>query len=104
LGIGVLKDKDVEGMLRAIVPLAEKLVLTEPNNPRALSVQELASLVAKYKKDYVIKEKISEAVQTALSLAESDSLIVFAGSLYMAGEVRKQFRDKIQNQSIWERS
>jgi dihydrofolate synthase/folylpolyglutamate synthase len=93
LGIGILKDKDVEGMLDFIVPFAEKLVLTKPNSPRALSVSGLESLIEKHKKPYIVKEKISDAVQTALSLANPDTLIIFAGSLYMIGEVRKLFRN-----------
>ncbi|WZL74445.1 bifunctional folylpolyglutamate synthase/dihydrofolate synthase [Clostridiaceae bacterium 35-E11] len=93
LGIGILGDKDVDPMLAEIIPLATNVVLTEPDNPRALAVEKLSEKVAKYEKTVSKKKKISEAVETALSLANEEDVVVFAGSLYMIGEVRRILRN-----------
>ncbi|QZY56240.1 bifunctional folylpolyglutamate synthase/dihydrofolate synthase [Crassaminicella profunda] len=93
LGIGILGDKDAS-MLDEIVPFAKKMVLTQPNNPRAMSVENLEEILKKYKKTIVKKENIKEAVQEALSLADSEDVVVFAGSLYMIGEVRTILKNK----------
>lgn len=43
--VGVLADKDYASMLDALVPLAAQVVCTEPPNPRALGVADLAAAV-----------------------------------------------------------
>lgn len=93
LGIGILGDKDAS-MLDEIVPLANKLVLTKPNNPRAMSVENLEKILEKYEKITLKKEKIVDAVEEALFLANDDDVVVFAGSLYMIGEVRTILKNK----------
>ncbi|WP_053956109.1 bifunctional folylpolyglutamate synthase/dihydrofolate synthase [Inediibacterium massiliense] len=93
LGIGILADKD-EKMLDIIIPLANKVVITKPNNPRALEVEKLGKKIEKYKKEIWIKENIKDAVDTSLSIANERDVIVFAGSLYMIGEVRSILKIK----------
>jgi len=88
LGIGILADKDVNAMLDIIVPKVDELVLTEPNNPRALKLDKLACLIDKYNKPYNVHEDIDKAVAKALEMADQDDVVVFCGSLYMIGQVR----------------
>ncbi|QXM05547.1 bifunctional folylpolyglutamate synthase/dihydrofolate synthase [Crassaminicella indica] len=93
LGLGILADKDSK-MIEEIVPLAKKLVITKPNSLRAMSVEALKEKTDSFHKPTIIKEKISDAVKTALSLASAEDIVVFAGSLYMIGEVRSILRNK----------
>ncbi len=94
LGIGILGDKDVDGMLDEIIPLAKQLVLTEPDNPRALPVEKLAEKIKKYEKPFMIRKEIRDAVQATLLLAEKEEMAVFCGSLYMIGKVRTILKRK----------
>ncbi|QEK12551.1 bifunctional folylpolyglutamate synthase/dihydrofolate synthase [Crassaminicella thermophila] len=93
LCLGILGDKD-SSMIDEIVPLAQKLVLTKPDNPRAMSVEKLYEKVAKFEKTTLKKEKIADAVETALSLANFEDVVVFAGSLYMIGNVRTLLKNR----------
>ena len=88
LVLGILGDKDVEGMLREIVPLADRIVLTKPNNPRAMNLDKLAEQVSAYGEVTMKTETISRAVKEALDRSSTDDVIVFCGSLYMIGDVR----------------
>lgn len=92
LVIGILEDKDYEEMLKELIPMADTVICTAPDNPRALSAARLAEAVAKNFQRSQIKvyaeEKIENAVKLAYSLAAAEDMIVFAGSLYMIGHVR----------------
>ncbi|MCT4604848.1 MAG: bifunctional folylpolyglutamate synthase/dihydrofolate synthase [Marinisporobacter sp.] len=87
LALGILGDKDPK-MIEEIVPLAKSLVLTKPNNPRAMSVEKLKERTEHFHKPTIMKEKISDAVKEAIAMATPEEVVVFAGSLYMIGEVR----------------
>jgi len=91
--VGILKDKDVDGMLEIIMPYLDSVIVTKPDNPRAMSAKEL---VTHFKGVDVLNvcESISEAV-TALYAHHSENvdtsnqtLYLAFGSLYMIGEVR----------------
>lgn len=105
LVLGILKDKDAREMLKEIVTLADTIITTSPNNPRALTADELANIIrevfdqsANDEKDSVtvnnkrikiyVRERVAEAVEQALKLASPENMVVFAGSLYMIGEAR----------------
>ncbi|NLU09973.1 MAG: bifunctional folylpolyglutamate synthase/dihydrofolate synthase [Tepidanaerobacter acetatoxydans] len=115
LVIGILEDKDYKDMLHDIVPVADIIITTAPNNPRALAACELADIIAELFGDSVIQmnaedldigkkinsnttiqvyaeEKIEDAAKLAKALADSEYMIVFAGSLYMIGYVRTLLR------------
>ncbi|SHM63554.1 dihydrofolate synthase / folylpolyglutamate synthase [Caldanaerovirga acetigignens] len=92
LVIGILSDKDYVDMLSEITPIADSIITTRPDSPRALSAAELAESIRKltFGKTPEVYESddIEKAVKAALDMASSEDLVVFAGSLYLIGKVR----------------
>ncbi|MDR7870411.1 MAG: folylpolyglutamate synthase/dihydrofolate synthase family protein [Tissierellaceae bacterium] len=88
LGLGILKDKDVDHMLQKLIPLADIIVTTEVDMPRKLDAEELASKIKAYNENVYVKKDIKEAIDMAISLSNKNDLILFGGSLYLIGEVR----------------
>jgi len=92
LVVGILEDKDYREMLKELVPVADTVICTAPDNPRALSATRLAETVSdifpKNQLKLYTREKIEDAVELASSLANDEDMVVFAGSLYMIGHVR----------------
>lgn len=88
LGIGILKDKDVDHMIETLIPLADKVIVTEVNMPRKLDADILAQKIEKFHKEVYVERDIKEAIDKAISISNKDDLILFGGSLYLIGEVR----------------
>lgn len=85
LVIGILKDKDHKAILKMLVPLFDKVIITRPSLYRALEPEIIAKDMPK--KDLLIKKDVKEAVAYAKSIAKKDGLIVVTGSIYVVGEV-----------------
>ena len=88
--VGILKDKDIEGMIEVISPYLDQVMTTKPDNPRAMSAEALATHfdASKVLGHY---ESIKEAVEKVYALdaiAETPTLYLGFGSLYMIGEIR----------------
>ncbi|MCC8191022.1 MAG: bifunctional folylpolyglutamate synthase/dihydrofolate synthase [Planctomycetes bacterium] len=92
---GVAGDKDYRGMLRILAPLFRNVVVTPFSSPRAVEPAELSAFLASEYPAIRIAAAIDPA--HALELAEEftpcDGLIFTAGSLYLAGEMRKLCRE-----------
>jgi|YelNatPaOPRAMG01_1025707.scaffolds.fasta_scaffold23869_2 dihydrofolate synthase/folylpolyglutamate synthase len=89
---GVLADKDYRRMLKKIVALASKIILTPLQTDRAVPFEKLLRAAAGMMKDKPISAKnTSDAVARALALAQRDDLICAAGSFYLAGEIKQSF-------------
>lgn len=91
--VGILRDKEVEEMLDIISEQVDEWIVTEPDNPRAMSKEELAKKLIKYNKSIQISQSVEEAVEMAVSRAEHtpNSQVIAFGSLYMIGHVRTLF-------------
>ncbi|MDI9476234.1 MAG: bifunctional folylpolyglutamate synthase/dihydrofolate synthase [Natronincolaceae bacterium] len=87
--VGMLQDKDVKAVLEDLIPLANKVIATRPDNPRAMRAADLAEQLKMFGKETHFYEDIKEAIKTAIEITKQDEAIIFAGSLYMIGEVRK---------------
>jgi dihydrofolate synthase/folylpolyglutamate synthase len=86
-----MADKDIRGILRRLLPLAETAIFTQPRYTRAANPEELRRLARPYiQKHYVIPD-VASAIQEAKRLAGPDDMICIAGSLYFAGEVKELF-------------
>lgn len=89
LVLGIMADKDIKGILRRLLPLAETAIFTQPRYARAADPEELKRLARPYlKKHYVINDPAA-AIEQAKQLADADDAICIAGSLYFAGEVKE---------------
>lgn len=87
--VGMLQDKDVKAVLEDLIPLANKVIATRPDNPRAMKAVDLADELKTFGKETYFYEDIKEAIKMAIKITRQDEVIIFAGSLYMIGEVRK---------------
>lgn len=85
---GILGDKDYSEMIKVIMPLVDKAVITEVNMPRKLAAETLAVEARKYLDDVYVEKDIKKAVDKAIDLADEDDLVVFGGSLYLIGDIR----------------
>ena len=88
LVLGILADKAVTDMLMEIVPQADTLIVTRPDNPRAADPAELGRIIRTIcNKPVFLKEEAASALECAFALASPDDLILIAGSLYLLSEV-----------------
>lgn len=89
--LGVMADKDAEGIVRALVPVASGFVCTRSSSSRALAPEVLAEAVRDAGGRVIaIEPAVTEAIERALR--ESRAGVLCAGSLYVAGEATAAFR------------
>ena len=87
--LGILHDKDIDKMLRALVRPEDLIVMTPPQSDRAEKARVLAEEAAQYARSVAYREDNVEALALALSLAQEGRLLVVAGSLYLIGGLRQ---------------
>lgn len=86
--IGMLRDKDVDSVLNVLIPKCTKVITTKPDSDRALEADELKEKIIKMGIDATAVNNIKEAVKLSVDTWKEDEVVIFAGSLYMIGEVR----------------
>ncbi|MEK6681775.1 MAG: folylpolyglutamate synthase/dihydrofolate synthase family protein [Nitrospirota bacterium] len=91
LVLGILSDKDIDGILSELVPISEKIIVTRPDYYRAAGHYELKDRIKRFGKDAIVINSISEAVIYAKEFAQSDTAICITGSLFTVGEARALF-------------
>ncbi len=94
---GAMRDKAISEIANIIFPLAERVIATQAENPRAASPQEIAELGAHTQTEILQAKSVPEALDRARCLAGNKGLIVITGSIYIVGEalgilVRKPVR------------
>jgi dihydrofolate synthase/folylpolyglutamate synthase len=87
---GAAQDKDIPGMLRVLAPLADRLVLTESGNPRGLpAANAVAHVPEGLDLSLEVEPDPREALTRAVARAGAEDVVCVAGSLYLAGRVRR---------------
>jgi dihydrofolate synthase/folylpolyglutamate synthase len=84
---GVMRDKDVAGMLSALLPCCATLVCTTPPSPRALEADALAALAS----GLPSAPRRIDVVPIGVRLAHACSAgtrVVAAGSIFLLGPLR----------------
>ena len=87
LVLGISNDKDIKGICNELNELADEVILTQSNNPRATEPKVLA----KYFKDKSpdITKNVVESLELAIKKANREDLILVTGSLFVVGEARE---------------
>jgi dihydrofolate synthase/folylpolyglutamate synthase len=92
--IGIMKDKDIQSMLRLLAPLADRIILTKPHTDRATPPSLLKKTLGQNGKKAEVEEDLKEAIERGLSLTQKEDLLCITGSLYTVGEARAYFHSK----------
>ncbi|EKS4345751.1 bifunctional folylpolyglutamate synthase/dihydrofolate synthase [Clostridium sporogenes] len=87
--LGILKDKQVEDMIKTLVPLADRVLTVTPHNDRGESSKELMHIALKYNNNCEYLEDYKECYNKGKSYYEEGDMILICGSLYMVGDMRK---------------
>jgi dihydrofolate synthase/folylpolyglutamate synthase len=99
--LGILGEKDAKGVLKALEPVVDRLIVTKSDSPRALPVAELfAVAVQVFGNDRVFKEDdLNSAITYAMEQAtlinqvsDGVSAVVITGSVVTAGSAREILR------------
>ena len=88
LVIGILDDKPYGSILKSLVPLCRRVILTRARIDRALSPEMLYSEAQKMAADITLIPDVAGAVTHAARTARPDEVICIAGSLYVVGEAK----------------
>ncbi|MEW6081452.1 MAG: folylpolyglutamate synthase/dihydrofolate synthase family protein [Bacillota bacterium] len=99
LVLGVLTDKDVEGMIKALVPVTSYAVTTRPASLRSMDPVTLAGMLGRQGLEAKAIEDIPRALDCALDCAGPEDMVLVAGSIYLAGPARTYLRSKTQELS-----
>lgn len=82
---GVMADKQVDEIARILFPLTHQLILTAPDQARALAAQEIAKLPAAHQAR--VMPSLAEAL-LVIHEAKPEDVVFITGSLYLVGEAR----------------
>lgn len=100
--VGMMRDKDARGILAALEPAVDEVVLTAANSSRAMHIDDLAATAREVFDDsrVVVEDELPDAIETAIGLAtdadgDSDPIsgagVVITGSVAMVGQARTLF-------------
>jgi dihydrofolate synthase/folylpolyglutamate synthase len=86
-----LKDKKYFQMLHKIAPLAYKIILPRLTAARAEHPDNIIKIIHKIGYKAQVAGSVYRAIKIARVLAAKDDLILAAGSLYLAAEIKQKF-------------
>ncbi len=96
--IGIMKDKDIEGILNPLVQISETIIVTRPKGERPASPERLKEALKKLDKRYngnyisnsvITTNTVDAAVERAKELCSKNHIILVTGSFYTTGEVKE---------------
>lgn len=91
---GILADKQIDSIIKFLTKITDHIIVTEPDNPRKLAASELAKHMADAGVTAEVASDAEAAMHRAKELADGYDVILFAGSLYLIGDVRRLWRNE----------
>ena len=88
LVIGMMQDKNLPVFLNTLVPLADAVILTQINSPRAATVRVLREALPVLDRPLYERDEPGAAIDLATCLASENDLICITGSLFLVGHVK----------------
>ena len=88
LVLGVLNDKDIDGLAKHLGRIAAISIATAPKSKRAYQARVVAEHLKKYCSHVETIESVGDAVERALGIASDNDTVLITGSLYTIGEAR----------------
>ncbi len=79
--LGMLSDKDVDGVVRELVPVCSRMIATQPDSPRAMPVDRLVDVASAHLEVDSKYPSIHTAMEAAM---DGEGMILVTGSFRMA--------------------
>jgi dihydrofolate synthase/folylpolyglutamate synthase len=92
LVLGVLADKDVDGIVRCLVPQFPRVTVCQSRSPRALPAEELARRVREHDTECACYDSVERAVTETVARAGPEDVVVVTGSLTVVAEARQELK------------
>jgi dihydrofolate synthase/folylpolyglutamate synthase len=89
LVFGAMRDKAVQEMADILFPVAEYIVVTHIENPRAASTEELLQAGSRTGASMLAVETVAAALARASEITSSNGVIVVTGSIFLVGDAMK---------------
>lgn len=96
---GMMADKEVEKSLKPLIEKCNEFVAVTPQNPRAMSGEELSIIATNYCNKVSFFDSAVKGVDYCFSKLNPNSVLFVVGSLYLAGETRQHIIDLINLQN-----
>jgi dihydrofolate synthase / folylpolyglutamate synthase len=89
LVIGATADHEYTALLKNLLPLGNKIILTQSHHPRAATPEMLAEVAANLGFETTIEPTVERALQTALDSARPRDVVCVTGSLFCVASARE---------------
>jgi dihydrofolate synthase/folylpolyglutamate synthase len=89
--LGVSADKNIRTMMKIIKPVVDHLIITKSAHPRAMDIEKIQELADAIGISSVCVERVEDAKEKAESLTNENSVIIAAGSIFIAGAFREMY-------------
>lgn len=83
---GAMRDKAVREIAEILFPLAERVIVTSAENPRAASGDEIIQATRHTGAEFIQAESVQAALERAKKFSLTNNVIVITGSIYIVGE------------------
>lgn len=95
LVFGATRDKDIAEIAEILFPMADRLILTQSENSRAMSAAEIFQFVPTVidTQRVFLTDNLEQALAKADEFSRETGLILVTGSLYLVGEAKKIIKD-----------
>ena len=86
---GCSEEKDIKSITSKLLPLANKIFITQADIRRAAEPKLILKNIEDYDLDKVVIKPVKAAVTAAIEQAQNTDLICICGSLFVVGEARE---------------
>ena len=84
---GAMRDKPIQEMAEILFPVAEHVVLTHVDNPRAATIEELVQSASHIEGERHFEASPANALRKAMELSPPQGVVVVTGSIFLVGAV-----------------
>ncbi len=94
--VSMSSDKNIEGMIENIAQVADHFIITKHSvTARAAEPEVLIKEINKAGKTYQVQLESDIAFETAVNQAGEGDMVLVIGSVYLAGDARSYFADRL---------
>lgn len=90
--LGLMKDKEVDKIIKILSQFGDCFYLVQVNPPRGETAENLKEKLNKYNKPVQVSESVSHAIQAAKEFAKPNDLVCITGSIFTVAEAKKYFQ------------